>query len=105
MDQVRDNTRVAMAKAGVEPIPAGVPVRVLMVCFYPWPKKTSKMLIAESPYAPLVVKPDWDNVGKPICDGITEAGLWADDNQVWRGAVETRRCPPGEEAAEVVVTW
>jgi Holliday junction resolvase RusA-like endonuclease len=105
MDQVRDNTFVAMRKAGVETVPAGVPIRVLIICFFPWPKNTPQQLIDETPYAPCLVKPDWDNVGKPICDGITEAGLWEDDNQVWRGAVETRRCPRGEEAAEVVVAW
>lgn len=105
MDTCRDFTLVAMHKAEHETIPRDVPVRVVIVAFFDWAKNTPKYAIEPDPYAPMLEAPDWDNVAKPICDGITEAGFWADDRQVWKGSVETRRCPRGEQGAEVIVYW
>lgn len=34
--------------------------------------------------------PDWDNMGKPICDACTDAGLFHDDRQVAVGIVAKR---------------
>ena len=38
-------------------------------------------------------------------DGLTEAGLWEDDNQIATMFVEKKYCPRGEEGIEVVINW
>ena len=62
-------------------------------------------MITATPYALHPKKPDSDNLLKPVVDGLTEAGLWEDDNQIAQMYVEKKYCPRGEERIEVVVVW
>lgn len=72
-------------------IPAGIPVTVDILAFYAVPKSAPKKLQAQmrnNKVRPLV-KPDWDNVGKIVCDALN--GLaWHDDAQVVEAHVEKR---------------
>ena len=45
---------------------------------------------------PLISKPDFDNIAKAVCDGITRAGLWTDDCRVMDGRVVKWRAAIGE---------
>lgn len=45
---------------------------------------------------PLASLPDWDNIAKAVCDGITRAGLWPDDRRVVDGRVVKWRAAIGE---------
>ena len=45
---------------------------------------------------PLAGLPDWDNIAKAVCDGITRAGLWPDDRRVVDGRVVKWRAAMGE---------
>ncbi|MEA4928399.1 MAG: RusA family crossover junction endodeoxyribonuclease [Candidatus Limiplasma sp.] len=59
------------------------PVQVDILAFYPIPKSCCKALqvrMQNNEVAP-TVKPDWDNVGKIVCDALN--GLaWKDDAQI-----------------------
>lgn len=54
---------------------------------------------------PYIQKPDFDNL-KGVCDGITKAGIWVDDKQVYRAKVEMYYCAIGEQPhAEITIQW
>ncbi len=75
---------------GIRPIGGG-PVRVDILAFYAIPKSASKKLQAAMRNNELtpVVKPDWDNVGKIVCDALNGVA-WLDDAQVAEAHVEKR---------------
>jgi len=49
-------------------------------------------------------KPDWDNIGKLICDGINNL-IWKDDAQIAIGKVIKRFIKIGEEPGVKVKIW
>ena len=104
MSQVKDITGLQIAQTG-EKIPPRVPVSVMIDVWLPWAKRTAKKVIAADPYALHTIKPDADNLLKPILDGITQAGLWDDDDQIATMFIEKKWCPRGEERIEVVISW
>ena len=68
--------------------PDGVPVKVQICAHYPIPastsrKNTERMLTGE--IAP-IKKPDWDNIGKIICDSLSGVAH-KDDAQINRATV------------------
>ena len=68
--------------------PDGVPVKVQICAHYPIPastsrKNTERMLTGE--IAP-IKKPDWDNIGKIICDSLNGVA-YKDDAQITRATV------------------
>lgn len=83
--------------------PAGIPVAVMLDFFLPWPKATRKKVATTEQLH--TKKPDIDNLIKPVLDGLTEAGLWEDDNQIAQLFGEKRQCPRGEERVEIVLKW
>ena len=101
MDVVRDTTLTQRPPKA----PEGTPVALMLDVWLPWPKRTAKKVITADPYALHTKKPDSDNLLKPVVDGLTEAGLWEDDNQIAQMYVEKKWCPRGEERAEITVTW
>lgn len=42
-----------------------------------------------------LVKPDWDNIGKLVCDALNRVA-YRDDSQIDSGTVRKRYCEPGE---------
>ena len=72
-------------------IPAGQPIRVSILAFYAVPKSACKRLqqqMRNNEVKP-VVKPDWDNVGKIVCDALNGVA-WHDDVQIVEAHVEKR---------------
>lgn len=51
---------------------------------------------------PFAQRPDFDNVSKPICDGITQAGVWLDDKQVVDARVTMHYCAIGETPGALI---
>ena len=106
MTTVRMHTNQAILRQlglSFDTIPAGVPVECHIVAYIPWPSGTKKAL--RDTVAPHTSKPDADNIEKPIWDGITEAQLWTDDNQVYYHSTRKMRCKRGEESVEILVSW
>lgn len=70
---------------------ADAPVTVDILAFYPIPKSAAKARRAamESGELRPAVKPDWDNLGKIICDALNGVA-WRDDAQVVRATVDKR---------------
>jgi Holliday junction resolvase RusA-like endonuclease len=50
-------------------------------------------------------KPDLSNLIKHTEDALTEANMWADDNQIDTMTAQKFRCPRGEQRVEVVISW
>lgn len=48
-------------------------------------------------------KPDFDNLAKAVCDGLENAGLFADDGQIARAVIEKRWRRP-EDSPRVEIT-
>jgi Holliday junction resolvase RusA-like endonuclease len=99
MDWVRDS----VLTTGINQVGKGIPVGIMVDVYLPWPKNTPKKKAAAD--GAHVQKPDADNLLKPIMDALSEAGLWADDNQVDRIFLQKWRCPIGQERVKIVVTW
>lgn len=81
--------REAWEALGEQPFPGAVVVRCY--AYYPIPKSGTKKATLQK-LANLILptkKPDWDNIGKIVCDALN--GLaWADDSQVTDGRVIKR---------------
>ena len=67
---------------------AGVPVRVRIDAYYDTPKSESKKKLRNMLAGLLfpTKKPDWDNIGKIICDALNGIA-WKDDAQIVDGHV------------------
>jgi Holliday junction resolvase RusA-like endonuclease len=76
-------------------------VKLTVLCVFPrpgrliWKKR-------DMPRAPMIVKPDWDNIGKAVSDSLNGL-LWRDDSQVCFALV-TKEYAAGGEQAHVDVT-
>jgi len=100
---VKEQAFLAMREHQVETAPEDVPVGLMVDVYLPWAKGKPKK-VANSTTAH-VSKPDSDNLLKPIMDGLSEASVWQDDNQVDRIFLQKWRCPIGEERTAITVTW
>lgn len=69
-------------------IPSANYTEIIATCYFPYPKGTPKKNLIEGAYH--VKKPDWDNVGKGICDALKESGVIKDDNQLCDGYIKKR---------------
>ena len=81
---------------GMAPLAMPLAVRMTAYCLKP-PSKPKKVLFPTS-------KPDWDNIGKLICDSLNGI-LWADDAVIVDGGVRKRYCTPAfpQECIHMVV--
>lgn len=81
--------RALEAMEGRQPIPRDVPLRVTIVAVFgvpvSWPKK--KRLAALQGVLRHTRKPDYDNVGKAVCDALNGI-VFEDDCQIVSGEVE-----------------
>ncbi len=50
-----------------------------------------------------IIKPDFDNLAKAVCDAFTDAAVWLDDSQVVSGASGKGYAAPGERTGCHVV--
>ena len=62
------------------------PVRIAIDAYLPRPKRLCRK-IDPSGAIPAECKPDWDNIGKIVCDALNGIA-YADDSQVWSGIVQ-----------------
>ncbi len=90
-DDTRDyelEVRMAYIAAGGRLAANEGPVEITISAFYPIPKSARKSIQAQMRDNVLLpmVKPDWDNVGKIICDALNGVA-WHDDAQVTRATV------------------
>lgn len=104
MNTVRD---IAVAEVSSKGLRAskGTPVNIFINAHMPLPKATAKKRIPDLIGNPHIKIPDTDNLIKPIKDALTEAKVWADDNQVWKIHATKIYCRPGEGRAEVSIFW
>lgn len=72
------------------PTPLDGPIVLRVKYFYPWPKGTPK---CKQVVAPMLQRPDVDNVQKLVQDAMTECGFWHDDSQIWKLELEKMRTP------------
>lgn len=81
---------------GMAPLAMPLAVRMTAYCLKP-PSKPKKVLYPTS-------KPDWDNIGKLICDSLNGI-LWADDAVIVDGGLRKRYCTPAfpQECIHMVV--
>lgn len=75
----------AANKQGWKKIEAGIPIECQILCYFPIPKSWSNKKKEMAHW--VMTKPDWDNVGKIICDALNEIA-YHDDTQISRGIVE-----------------
>ena len=64
------------------------PVKIQGVAFFEVPKSYSKnkRLLCTQNVTPPTCKPDWDNIGKALCDALNGI-VWKDDAQIVDGRV------------------
>ena len=72
------------AKLG-NPDPISGPVILTCAFYFEAPKSyKQKELIL-----PKITRPDFDNLFKAVCDGLTKAGIWTDDSVVYKPGAES----------------
>jgi Holliday junction resolvase RusA-like endonuclease len=77
------------------------PVAIRIVAVFPRPKSMMRKR-GDNPTVPKTTKPDWDNVGKSVCDSLT--GLaYHDDSQIFVATVE-KFIAAGDEQPHVDIT-
>lgn len=91
-DDTRDyeeEVRIAFIAAGGRVIANDDPVAITISAYYPIPKSARKSIQAQMRDNVLLpmVKPDWDNVGKIICDALNGVA-WKDDTQIVNAIVQ-----------------
>lgn len=85
--------------------PKGVPLRIKIIAHYPIPQsatKSNKTLMGENKIKPIKV-PDWDNIGKVICDSLN-CLAYHDDAQIVEGTVIKRYASGTEPMVEVEIS-
>lgn len=84
---------VSLAYKEVYPdvIPAGEPIRLTVIAYFPVPKATSKkrMALMLANLIHHVKRPDVDNVLKSVQDGLNKVAFM-DDSQIWSLCAEKR---------------
>jgi hypothetical protein len=97
--------RIVEAAARLVKTPTDQPVAIWLAFIFERPKShrhSTGLRKGARTYPP---KCDWDNLAKGVCDGLTKAGVWIDDDQVVLAKVERRYAEEGEEArTEITVT-
>lgn len=86
-------------RAAAGPLPPE-PELVLIAAHVVMPKSWSKKKQAEHNGKPCRSRPDWDNIGKAVCDGLFE-----EDCCIWLGMTMKHWCYPGEERVDVKVFY
>ena len=69
--------------------PPKTPLLLTVFAYSPIPKSYTKKEKASLPGTPVLKKPDWDNIGKIICDALNGVA-WDDDSSVTCGIVKKR---------------
>lgn len=84
--QYKNNVAAQVVAQSPQLIPAGIPVKMDVVCYLPRPKAHFRTNGQLKPNAPIycVTKPDRDNLEKALKDSL-KGIVWADDCQVCRG--------------------
>lgn len=85
--------------------PKGVPLRIRITAYYPIPQsatKANKALMEANLMRPVKV-PDWDNIGKIICDSLNGLAYY-DDAQIVEGIVTKRYASGTEPMVEVEIS-
>lgn len=88
--------QVRMAWGAREPLVG--PVRLQLTFRMPRPKR----LKASEVRVPHTATPDWDNLGKAVCDALTDAGAWIDDACVYCSSVVKRYADPGQPTGVMI---
>ena len=104
MSMVRDISKAEIASKRLR-ANQDIPVTISVCVWLPMPKATAKKRIPGLLDTFHTKKPDADNLLKPIIDGLTEADMWLDDNQVASMKIEKRLCVQGDQRAEVSIFW
>lgn len=86
-------------RAAAGEMPPG-PDAVIVTAHVPMPPSWSKKKQAELAGKPCRQKPDWDNIGKAVCDTLFE-----EDACIWCGATVKYWCPAGQEGLNVKVLY
>lgn len=68
--------------AFVPKVPFSGPVFLSVKYSFSYPKGTPRIRMTEG--APMVQRPDVDNIQKLVQDVMTECGFWNDDSQIWK---------------------
>ena len=104
----RDAVR-AQAMANRPELPFSGPIWLRLVFSEQRPKnhfrRDGVTLSAEGKRMPFpITKPDWDNLGKPVCDAIS--GLYYDDDkQIIYGEIKEEYCWPEQPEGVYVRVW
>ena len=106
---VRYENLVAMSCPPQSSIAEG-PVCVTISAYFPRPKRlcarslrTGKLLHSDEHAVEHASRPDLDNVIKAVLDGLSTAGIWKDDAQVYSIIAEKYYCAIGDQPRVTVL--
>ena len=105
-----DSFKAAIAIAAREAVPPELtPLRGLIalhwVAYLPRPKRLMGKKHGDGP-CPALCKPDRDNIDKAICDALVDAGIFADDKDIWTGSQRKYYAEKdGAPRAEIMISY
>lgn len=101
--EVRGAAFMAMVDAKLQPAAREVPVELGLLFVMPIPASWSQRKTLAAVGAPVIVKPDLDNLEKSIKDGCNGV-VWVDDCQVWN-VFQKQKVYGADPRVEIVVRW
>jgi Holliday junction resolvase RusA-like endonuclease len=101
--KVKDAAFLAQLQSTHQSPAEGVPVRVDFNFYLQWQKNVPKKVAAFN--GDHTSKPDLSNLIKHTEDALTEANMWADDNQIDTLTAQKFRCARGEQRVDWVISW
>lgn len=102
-----DEWRASIMRAAmphVPDIPLEGPVRLDWTAYFPRPKYMTLSKFGPGP-VPHAIRPDEDNLTKPVGDSLTRQGWWKDDGQMWAGPREKYYHAIGGSPGMLVELW
>ena len=107
-ENYKSQIAVAVKEVGCAGLMLPMPLKVEITCHFKRPKshyrsgKNSALLKAGmSEYH--TSTPDFDNIGKSICDALTHLGVWEDDSLVVDGRI-IKKYSTGAARTEIIIT-
>lgn len=82
--------------------PLDGPLSVVIRIYYAYNKLTPKRIVKQGLIYPKDTRPDWDNLGKGICDVLADMKFIANDARIYSGTVEKWFAPADKITIEII---
>ncbi len=80
-------------------------LRLVVKCYYAYNKTEKKDIVKNRIIYPRSTRPDWDNIGKGLCDILADLKFFENDAQIYSGTIEKYWAPFDKIEIEISSTF